>query len=466
MSAGPAPNTIENRFLTRPVGGLFLLNALPMAVVMSMGGLLNVIDGIFVGRFVGASALAAVSLAFPVVMLLTALTTLTGGGMSSLFARYLGAGARTRAAEVFAGAHGLALAISVVLIAAGLTVGPALISALAAGNAEVAGLAQSYLLILILGAPIQFGLGLHADALRNEGRAGLIALLSGLVNLLNIGANYVAIVLLGLGVEGSAIGTVGAQALGLVLLLVVRARDGELLPIGALRQTSWLSGWPHIFSLGLPLCLTFVGMGLVASTVLLVIGTTTAAADHAALIAAYGVATRLLGLAFLPQMAIALATQSITGNNAGAGRMDRARDALRLAIGSAVVWCLGVTVCAAFAGKPLGALFSDDPDIIATVAAILRPMTALYVVTGPILVLAMHFQAMGHPLRTAALTLIKPWVLTPILLIILNALAGIEGLWFAFPIADAVIFVVAMALIRRVRLIAPVAIPQSAKEAA
>jgi putative MATE family efflux protein len=463
MSIGTAPNTVENRFLSRPVGRLFLSNALPMAVVMSTGGLLNVIDGIFVGRFVGAQALAAVSLAFPVVMLLTALTTLAGGGMSSLLARHLGAGSRREAGAVFAGAHGLALAISAVLIAGALSVGPAIISALAAGNAEVAGPARSYLLILILGAPVQFALGLHADALRNEGRAGHIAMLSVLVNLLNIGANYVAIVLLGLGVAGSALGTVGAQTLGLALLLIVRARDRDLLPLGALWHAKWLSGWWKILSLGLPLCLTFVGMALVASTVILVIGTS--AADHATYIAAYGVVTRVLGLAFLPQMAIALTTQSITGNNAGAGRMDRAGAALKLAMGSAFGWCLAVALAGAFAGERLGAMFSNDQEVIAAVAAILRPMTALYVITGPVLVLAMHFQAMGFPLRTAVLTLVKPWLLTPALLVVLNALAGIDGLWFAFPIADALLLVLTLTLVLRVRLIAPVSATPSAKGA-
>ncbi|SFB76284.1 MATE family efflux transporter [Tropicimonas isoalkanivorans] len=464
MSVGPAPETRKNQFLTRPIGRLFLSNALPMAVVLSTGGLLNVIDGIFVGRFVGAQALAAVSLAFPVVMLLTALTTLAGGGMSSLLARHLGAGSRTEAEAVFAGAHGLALAISAVLVAGALALGPATVSALAAGNSAVAGPAQSYLLILILGAPIQFGLGLHADAMRIEGRAGHIAVLSVLVNLLNIGANYVAIVLLGLGVAGSALGTVSAQTLGLVLLLLVRARDRDLLPLGALLRASWLSGWRQILSLGLPLCLNFIGMALVASMVLLVIGTTDA--DHAAYIAAYGVVTRVLGLAFLPQMAIALTTQSITGNNAGAGRMDRATSALRLAMGSALLWCLGVTLAGAFAGASLGALFSDDRSVVAAVAAILRPMTALYAITGPILVLALHFQAMGYPLRTAALTLVKPWVLTPALLVVLNALAGIDRLWFAFPVADGVLLVLALTMVRRGHLIAPVQGTADAKEAA
>lgn len=463
MSVGRAPVAVENRFLTQPVGRLFLSNALPMTVVLATGGLLNVVDGIFVGRFVGARALAAVSLAFPVVLMLAALSALVGGGMSGLFARHLGAGAHWAAGAVFAGAHGLALAISAALLAGALTLGPAILSAFAAGNDAVAGPAQSYLLILILGAPIQFGLGLHADALRNEGRAGRIAVLSVLVNLLNILANYIAIVVLGLGLAGSAIGSVAAQGLGLALLLAMRARDPDLLPLGVLRHASWLAGWRWIIVLGLPLCLNLVGMALVAGTVVLVIGT--AGADQAVYIAAYGVATRVLGLAFLPQMAIALTTQSITGNNVGAGRIDRARAALWLAMGTAFLWCLGVSLVGAFAGAPLGALFSDDERVVAAVATILRPMTALYAGTGPILVLALHFQALGQLLRTAALTLIKPWLLTPALLVVLNALVGINGVWVAFPAADAALLFLALTLIIRGRPFDPIPAAFPPKEA-
>lgn len=464
MAVRTAPDAIENPFLTRPVGRLFAANVLPMTVVMSMGGLLSVVDGIFVGRFIGAPALAAVSLAFPVVLLLTALTTLGGGGMSSLLARHLGAGSRLAAARVFAGAHGLVFVFSAVLMAAALTIGPAVLSALAAGNAEVAELAQGYLWILILGSPVQFLLGLHADALRNEGRAGLIGLLSVLVNLLNIGANYIAIVLFGLGVAGSALGTVGAQGIGLAMLVYLRTRDSGLLPLGALCRESWRSGWAQIAALGLPLCLNFIGMAVVASMVLLLIGTK--AADPATYVAAYGVATRLLGFAFLPQMAIALTTQSITGNTVGAGQTGRALQALWLAMACALIWCLCVALLGTFAGAWLGAWFSDNPAVIAATAEILRPMTALYFVSGPILVLALHYQAMGHPLRTAALTLIKPWLLTPALLFGLSAVWGIDGLWRAFPIAEAVLALLAMALVLRFRLIPPDPTPPMQKETA
>ncbi|MDA3888954.1 MAG: MATE family efflux transporter, partial [Allgaiera sp.] len=91
------------------MGRLFLSNALPMIVVMSMGGLLNLVDAAFLGHFVGADALAAVSIVFPAVMISIALSTLVNGGMSSLLARHLGAGERDQAAAVFARAHGQTL---------------------------------------------------------------------------------------------------------------------------------------------------------------------------------------------------------------------------------------------------------------------------------------------------------------------------------------------------------------------
>lgn len=119
----------DNPFLTAPIGRLFLSNALPMAVVMSMGGLLNLVDGIFVGRYIGPDALAAVSLTFPVVMVLSALAALAGGGMSSLLARHLGAGDRAAAGDALAAAHGLALAISLGLGAPRHSCGAALVDA-------------------------------------------------------------------------------------------------------------------------------------------------------------------------------------------------------------------------------------------------------------------------------------------------------------------------------------------------
>lgn len=441
----------EHEFLTAPIGRLFVINAVPMALIMAMSGLLNVVDAVFLGHYVGADALAAVSIGFPLVMVLIALATLAGGGMSSLYARRLGAGERTAAAAVFASAHGLCLSIGLAVIVLFFLFGGPLLERLSGGNAEVAALARTYLLILVCGAPLQFLMSLHADAARSEGRARFMALLSAGVTLANIALNYGLIVVLGMGVAGSALGTVMAQALGLVLLLELRRRDVALVPLSALVRFAWCGGWRTILALGLPLCLSFIGTALVSGVVIVAAGLGTAP-GYADTIAAYGIITRIFGLAFMPLMALALATQTIVGTNTGGGLHGRANTALNVALCLALGYCLALEASLFAASGQLGAGFVADAGVGAQVGFILRRMLVLYLATGPILVLAMYFQAVGRPERTAALMLLKPFILAPALILAFAALAGRDTLWWAFPVADgAILLVGAFLFIRHLR---------------
>lgn len=442
----PVAPAYENRFLTAPVGRLFWTNAVPMALVMSMSGLLNVVDAAFLGHFVGAAALTAVSLSFPVAMLTIALSTLVSGGMSSLLARRLGAGDIPAAGAVFAAAHGLALAIALGLAAGFFALGPWGLRHLSGAEGEALGMAQRFLMILICGTPVQFLLGLHADALRNEGRAGLLALLSVAVTLANIALNYGLIVGFHLGVAGSALGTVLAQAMGLGLLVTVRLRDARLLPLGVLLRHSWARGWGQILALGAPLSLSFIGMALVTATV---IGTlmTQGAAGSAESVAAYGIVIRILGFTFMPMMAIAMAMQSIVGNNFGARLTQRSDKALRLALAAAFTYCLAIELALFAAKSRIGAGFVEAPGVVAEVGTILAPMLTLYLSVGPVLVLALYFQAIGQPGRAAALTLTKPFLLSPLLVLGFAGLWGARALWLAFPMGDAVMLALAALLL-------------------
>jgi len=435
----------ENRFLTAPTGRLFLAQALPMMVVMSMSGLLTVVDAAFLGHFVGADALAAISLVFPALMATIALSTLVSGGMSSLFARSLGAGRRDEAAAVFARAHGLALCIALLLVAAFFIGGDAAIGRLAGGQQPIAAMAWTFLAITVCASPVQFLLGLHADAWRNEGRAGLMASMSVGVTIANIALNYVLIVGFGLGVAGSALGTALAQALGLFLLIVQRLRGDGFVSLASLRRNAWTGGWRSILVLGAPVSLSFIGIALVSATVIATLRLTSGTA-YADTIAAYGIVTRIFSFTFLPLMALALAMQSIVGNNVGAGLYLRSDHVLRLALGLAFAYCAAVEAVLLSGSHFVGVAFIGDPAVVAEVATILQPMISLYLFTGPILVLALYFQAVGQPARTAALTLAKPFLLSPVLVVALGLAWGAPTLWLAYPVADGLVLVLASAI--------------------
>jgi hypothetical protein len=110
-------------FLSGPLGPIYVRTALPIIFVMGMNGLLTVAVALFLGHFVGPEALAAVTLMFPIYMLIVALSTLVSSGMSSILARHLGAGRMGDAQAVFAGAHGLAIVMGLILITLFLVLG-------------------------------------------------------------------------------------------------------------------------------------------------------------------------------------------------------------------------------------------------------------------------------------------------------------------------------------------------------
>lgn len=443
MSSRPSP---DNRFLQDPPGRVFVANALPMMFIMLMNGLLNITDAVFLGHFVGADAMAAIGIIFPVIMVLTALSTLVSGGMSSLLARQLGAGDTGAAGATLARAHGLALAVSGFVLAAFLLAGQAVTRQLAAADEAIAGMAFTYLAIIVFTCPLQFALGLHADVWRNEGRAGLVALLSVGVTLANIALNYVLIRHVGLGVAGSALGTVLAQAMGLGLLLWLRLRGRGVVPLQALVSHRWRGGWSGMAALGAPLSLSFIGMALVSACVILSLRLTAGEA-YAGTVAAYGIVTRVLGFAYLPSMALALALQSITGNNWGAGKRDRVRILLRIALSSAIAYCLCAEAVFLAGARMIGAAFIGDPGIAAEVANILRPMAVFYLLTGPVLVLALYFQSIGEPQRAALLTLSKPFLLLPAFISAFAVFRGADSIWFAFPLSDGIMALIAIAIL-------------------
>ncbi|WP_337267457.1 MATE family efflux transporter [Oryzifoliimicrobium ureilyticus] len=432
----------HNRFLTASPGRIFVATAMPMVVIMVMNGFLGIIDAFFLGHFVGAQAMAAVGVAFPVLMLLIALSTLVSGGMSSLLARQLGAGDRAGAGNTFAGAHGLALAIALILTLIFACCGWQFSLGVAGDNLPLAHRVWTFLAIMIFATPIQFWLGLHGDAWRNEGKAGPMALLSLGVTLFNIVLNYIFVGLLGLGVAGSAMGTVIAQALGLLLLAALRPFIGGMLPLAVLWRSRWTANWRSILALGAPVSLSFIGIALSAACVIASLRMH-GGDDYAGQVAAYGVVTRIFGFAFLPIMAIALAMQSIVGNNVGARLLARSDAVLRIAALTALFYCLAVELLLIGAGSGLGAAFGDDPFVIDLIAHMLGTMSLLYLFTGPVLVLGLYFQAIGQPARAALLTLVKPLFLLPAFIIGAAALRGVAAVWFAYPLADGMAAMVA-----------------------
>lgn len=444
----------HNSFLSASIPRLFFSQALPMVLVMLMNGLFSLIDTAFLGYYVGSNALTAVSVVFPVIMITIALSSLVSGGMSSLLARYLGAKRFKKATAIFIQAQFLSIFIALSVIAIYWLVGKDLLTFMLKNSAtsSIIQMAHTYLLIMIFATPIQFLLSVHADVWRNEGFAGLIALMSIGVTLINIALNYLFIVVLQQGVAGSAYGTFLSQICGLTLLVLLRLTKKDVISFTFTKNTTesaWLHNWREMLALGTPLSLSFIGIALVASTVIFTLSFTNTS-QYPQTLASYGIVTRIFGFIFLPLMAIALTTQSIVGNNIGAGLSQRSNATLRLSLMLAFIYCLIIEIGLLATSSVIGKLFVNDATVIAKVDDILTPMIYGYIFVGPILVLALYFQAIGQPLRTAMLTLVKPFCITPLLILTFVFVSDNTTIWYAFPLADILIAIIAFAIVFKI----------------
>lgn len=432
------PNLSHNPYLAGKVRVIFARTALPIIFVMSMNGLLTVADAHFLGHYVGAQALAAVTLTFPFYMLMLAIATLVASGMSSLLARHLGAGRLQAASTVYASAHWLALALGAVLIALFTLFGDPVLRLAAGGDLQLAGLAGIYLQILLVFSPLLFVLTVNSDALRNEGHVGVMAAMGLLVSLSNIGFNYLLIAILKLGVAGSAYGTVLAQALALGIILSYRQRGGSALRPGAVLRQITTTGWLRMLALGAPQSLNFIGIALGASAIIAALQIAHAA-DYSVSITAYGIVTRVLTFAVLPLLGLSQAMQTITGNNHGAGLWQRSNASLRFALGAALLFCAAVQWLLTLFAPAIGRAFVDDPRVAAEVAAIMSRLLTLFLVSGPLMMVATHFQAIGDAARAAILGLSKPYLFAIPLTFALPLLYGERAIWWAAPSAEALL---------------------------
>ena len=424
-----------NPFIHGQLGPIFLRTSIPIILMMLTNGIQSLVDAWFLGVFVGADALAAVTLTFPLFMLVAALSSLVSAGMASELARALGAGDIDRARALFAGAHGLSMLVCGALMVLFLLAGQPLTLRLANESWELAGLGFDHISIIVLFSPVMFFLGVNGDALRCEGKLALMMVATILVTAANIVFTYVLVVVLEGGVVGAATGTVMAQALALAIVVVYRSIGSTVLRWSSLRIGDLSHGWRRFLALGAPQSLSFIGISLVATAVIVSVQRW-GGEGYAATIAAYGIITRMMTFAYMPLMGMNMATQTIVGNNYGASLYDRSDHAFRLGLAVALIYAVIFEVAMiVFAGQ-IGGLFVSDAATIAEVGRILPITIVFYVVAACVLILSGYMQALGDARTAILLTIGRTYPFTIPLILLLPFALGETGIWIAGPAAE------------------------------
>lgn len=437
----------DNSYTRDSIPATFARTALPIVLLTSVNGLLTVADAMFLGAYVGPEALTAVTMVFPVSMLMVALAAMISTGMASILGRLLGANRLDDARRVLAGAHGLSLCVSILAMVVFAILGWPLAMLVAEGSPELARMGHVFLAISIYSSPLLFLLSVHSDALRTEGRVGFMAIAGLLVTLVNVAFNYLLVAWLGAGIAGSAWGTALAQLLALTAIILYRRRGRARLTLAASDVANWREGWSEMLTLGAPRSLSFIGIALGAAATIASLRLFGGASVNAS-IAAYGVISRLMTFAYFPLLGMSLALQAMVSNNFGASLWARTNATLKVALILSLAYAAIVEISLILLRHRLGRLFVSDPVVIAEVAGILPTFVALYLTFGPMMMIANYFQSIGDARRSALLSLSRTYFFAIPLIFLLPLALGERGIWLALPIADALLVIVTLAVLK------------------
>ncbi|MBW3164818.1 MATE family efflux transporter [Ferrimonas balearica] len=417
---------------------------LPTVAAMLVSGLYQLVDGIFIGRYIGADGLAAINVAWPIAGVLYGLGMMVGVGAGALSSLSRGEGKLARARAQLG--NGLVLMALMALAATGLlwVLGePGLAIQNAEGN--VLALAQDYLHVLMLAAPVALGSMAMPFMLRNDGAPNRATALIVAGAVTNIVLDWLFIAEFGWGLTGAAAATALAQLLvtlmGIAHFFSDKAQTRLTLADLKLRPyDAWRS-----CAIGLSSLLMY---GYYSVVVALHNGLFLHYGD-ATVVGAYAIVSYLMAVYFLFAEGVASGTQPLISYHYGAGEYGLMKRYIRLmlkvAVGSGVV----ALVLLNLASAPVISIFnSADANLFAATEHGLRlHLIALYL-DGFIFCVGVIFQSFGASGKATGVTLANMGIQLPFLLV-LPQWFGLDGVWLALPISNVALSLVAGALLWR-----------------
>lgn len=405
--------------------------SLPAMVAMSVTALYNVIDSIFVGQGVGADALTAVAVAFPVMMIQMGLVLLIGIGATSLISLRLGEGQLDEAEALLGNAF-------VLLILAGLAF-PAVVLAvlepmlvLLGAQGQVLAYAKTFITVIMLGNLFLYvGFGLN-HIIRAEGNPSLAMKTMVLSALINMVLNPLFIFGFQWGIAGSGGATVVSEVITGCWVLSYFVRGHSHLK---LRSKNFRLQWQRlkaITAIGLSPFLLQVAASVVTffyNQVLLVYGGPMA-------VAAMGIINRIAMFVLMPVFGINQAVQPLIGYNYGARKWERVREALKLAIYGATLLCTLGFAAVQLAGDAILRMFTAEQELLLIGIAGIQTVMFMFPIVGFQIVGGNYFQAVGKASYTILFSMSRQVLLLIPFIWLLPQYFGLPGIWLAAPTAD------------------------------
>lgn len=427
---------------TLPIGKLLVEYSVPAIIASVAMSLYNIIDSIFIGRGVGAMAIAGLAITFPLMNLVVAFCTLIAVGGATISSIFLGQKNISRATDVINNVLVLCLIHSVVFGGLCLLFLDDILTLFGA-TAETIPYAREFMRVILYGTPITYvfiGLNNLMRATGYPRKAMISALLS-------VGVNVILcplfIYVFEWGIAGAAFASVCGQFTAFIWVTIHFCSKSSFVHFK--RSNRWFtpSIIKRIYSIGLSPFL----MNVTACVVVVFLNKALldyGGADGNLAVGAYGILNRTTMFFVMVVFGVTQGMQPILGFNYGANQWDRVQKTLKrgifIGVAITVVGCL-VTECFP---DSISRMFTTDARLIEIANNGFRIYFMFYPVVGCQIVIQNYFQSIGKPAISIFLSLTRQLLFLLPFLWVFPKIWGIKGVWASMCGSDLLAFIVAV----------------------
>ena len=425
---------------------MILKFSVPAAISLLITAVYNIVDRMFVGNFNGTSALAGLSVCFPLSYMMMAFALMCSAGGSTFFSLFSGQNEKGKMNKSFGNAFVLVSFFEILLTVILLIFPDPILKVFGVTETSYV-YALEYYRIVALGCLFQGFSQLFCDFVRVSGKPILGMCVTGIGAVTNIILDALFIIVFDFGVVGAAWATVIGQ--------IFSALFGAYLVFGKKTQVEITKG---IFRLEKKLCLQIISCGLsfwVAQMAMgfisLVYNSQLGKYGGDIAISVYAVVSSIMTFVIMPASGISQGIQPIVGNNYGSGNYKRVMQTLvKATIFSVSVTCFIWLVVLIFP-KQILATFGGTEEMFNIGITGLRINFCITPVLGFVMLATTFFQAINRPVPSILITVLRQVVFLVPFIFIFPIFFGINGIFFAQPISELIATVLSLCLVLKER---------------
>ncbi|MCR1174203.1 MATE family efflux transporter [Clostridium botulinum] len=417
------------------ISKVLLKLSVPAIIAMLINAIYNIVDTMFVGMLNNTSAIAAVSIVYPLFMFIGAIGVMFGAGGASYLSRLLGEKKKEEADKMLTSTIIIGCIFSLIFTVISIIFLDKFL--LMYGATEtIMPYAREYGYTIVLGAIFTIGTGIMSNTIRAEGNSKYSMIATCIGGVINIILDPIFMFKFGMGIKGAAVATVISQIVSFVFLLRYYYSKKSYIKLGIKFFKPTFNMFFEILKIGIPIFVTQV----LASFALGFMNLGAKPYGDAA-VAAMGIVFRVMSIGFYIVFGIGQGFQPVAGYNYGAKNFTRLKEAVKLSIKWSIISGIVISILFIVFAEGCMLIFTRDREVINIGIKAFRAASLLFPLFGYVNTYAVLYQALGKALGAFILSISRQGIFYIPLIFILPKFIGLEGVIFCQTAADGLAFI-------------------------